>query len=169
MSDRNFFGIKKKNKFLDEEIINRLLYAVSEGSYIEDACAFAGISSRTYRTWRERADNGEEYFVDLFEKIQERESKFKVETLRKRKEIGEEDRNPRALQWILERKYPTQFGETSKLQIQREDVEIVEMEFSDGELYEDFQTPELTDEPDTSDTSDTQQEKIKDDTLENHE
>ena len=45
MSDRKFFGIKKKNKFLDEEIINRLLYAVSEGSYIEDACAFAGISS----------------------------------------------------------------------------------------------------------------------------
>ena len=43
------------------------------------------------------------------------------------------------------------------------------MEFSDGELYEDFQTPELTDEPDTSDTSDTQHEKIKDDTLENHE
>ena len=169
MSDRKFFGIKKKNKFLDEEIINRLLYAVSEGSYIEDACAFAGISSRTYRTWRERADNGEEYFVDLFEKIQERESKFKVETLRKIKEIGEEDRNPRALQWILERKYPTQFGETSKLQIQREDIEIVEMEFSDGELYEDFQTPELTDEPDASDTSDTQQEKIKDDTLENHE
>ena len=105
----------------------------------------------------------------MFEKIQERESKFKVETLRKIKEIGEEDRNPRALQWILERKYPTQFGETSKLQIQREDIEIVEMEFSDGELYEDFQTLELTDEPDASDTSDTQQEKIKDDTLENHE
>ena len=169
MSDRNFFGIKKKNKFLDDEVIDRLLYAVSEGSYIEDACAFAGINSRTYRRWRERADAGEEVFVDLFEKIQERESKFKVETLRKIKEIGEEDRNPRALQWILERKYPTQFGETSKLQIQREDVEIVEMEFSDGELYEDFQTPELTDDPDMPDMPDTQQENIKDDTLENHE
>ena len=66
MSDRNIFGMKKKNKFLDEEIIDRLLYAVSEGSYIEDACAFAGITSRTYRTWRERAENGEEYFVDLY-------------------------------------------------------------------------------------------------------
>ena len=43
------------------------------------------------------------------------------------------------------------------------------MEFSDGELYEDFQTPELTDEPDASDTSDIEQENIKDDTLENHE
>ena len=169
MSDRNIFGIKKKNKFLDEEIIDRLLYAVSEGSYIEDACAFAGINSSTYRRWRDKADAGEEVFVDLFEKIQERESKFKVETLRKIKEIGEEDRNPRALQWILERKYPSQFGETSKLQIQREDIEIVEMEFSDGELYEDFQTKELTDEPNTSDTSDNEQEKIKDDTLENHE
>ena len=105
----------------------------------------------------------------MFEKIQERESKFKVETLRKIKEIGEEDRNPRALQWILERKYPTQFGETSKLQIQREDVEIVEMEFSDGELYKDFQTPELTDEPDMPDMPEDEQEKMKDDTLENHE
>ena len=146
-----------------------MLYAVSEGSYIEDACAFAGINSSTYRRWRDKADAGEEVFVDLFEKIQESESKFKVETLRKIKEIGEEDRNPRALQWILERKYPTQFGETSKLQIQREDVEIVEMEFSDGELDEDFQTPELTDDPDMPDMPDTQQENIKDDTLENHE
>ena len=171
MNERNFFGIKKKNKFLDDEIVERLLYAVSEGSYIEDACAFAGISFKNLQmTWRERADAGEEFFVDLFEKIQERESKFKVETLRKIKEIGEEDRNPRALQWILERKYPSQFGETSKLQIQREDVEIVEMEFSDGELYEDFQTKELTDEPDTSRYfTILKQENLKDDTLENHE
>ena len=43
------------------------------------------------------------------------------------------------------------------------------MEFSDGELYEDFQTPELTDDPDMPDMPDTQQENIKDDTLENHE
>ncbi len=169
MSDRNIFGIKRKNKFFDEEIINRLLFAIGEGSYIEDACAYAGITSKTYRTWRDRAEDGEEFFVDLFERIQAEESKFKVETLRVIKEIGEQDRNPRALQWILERKYPSQFGETSKLQIQREDIEIVEMEFSDGELYADFQTAEVVDDPDTTDTTDEQQEKEKDDTLENHE
>ena len=43
------------------------------------------------------------------------------------------------------------------------------MEFSDGELYKDFQTPELIDDPDMPDMPEDEQEKMKDDTLENHE
>ena len=46
MSDRNIFGLKKKNKFLDNEVKDRLLFAISQGSYIVDACAYAGISNQ---------------------------------------------------------------------------------------------------------------------------
>ena len=134
MSDRNIFGIKKRNKFLDDEVKDRLLFAISQGSYIVDACAYAGISQSTYYNWREKADRGEEFFVNLFEEIATIEATFKVDTVKKIKDIGEEDRNPRALQWILEKRYPEQFGDTSKVVLSTE-VNIVNViRFSDGEL-----------------------------------
>ena len=134
MSDRNIFGIKKRNKFLDDEVKDRLLFAISQGSYIVDACAYAGISQSTYYNWREKADRGEEFFVNLFEEIATIEATFKVDTVKKIKDIGEEDRNPRALQWILEKRYPEQFGDTSKLVVTTDENVINVIQFSDGTL-----------------------------------
>ena len=39
--------MKLRYKFLDESVWQRLNQAISVGAYIEDACIFAGISSRT--------------------------------------------------------------------------------------------------------------------------
>jgi len=45
--------MKLRYKFLDESVWQRLNQAISVGAYIEDACVFAGISSRQFRRWRE--------------------------------------------------------------------------------------------------------------------
>ena len=45
-------------KFEDEQVWSRLSQALSVGAYIEDACVFAGISSRQYRRWRVLAEQG---------------------------------------------------------------------------------------------------------------
>ena len=134
MSDRSFFGIKKKNKILDKVTKERLLFAVEQGSYVKDACIYAGIDESTFYRWRQKAESGEETYVELFDEIAQIEAEFKVDTVKKIKDIGEEDRNPRALQWILEKKYPEQFGDTSKLVISTEENVINVIEFADGTI-----------------------------------
>ena len=155
--DRNFFGLRKKNKFEDKEVIDKLVFALENASYIEDACAYAGITSATFRTWRNKAEAGEDA-----------EAICKVEMLRTIKVAGEEG-NIRALQWIMERKYPSQFGETSKLQINTEEVIELDMKWADGELYSDFQNAELIEDTDTIDTIEEEQEKKEDVKMDNHE
>ncbi len=161
MSDRNIFGIKKRNKFLDDEVKDRLLFAISQGSYIVDACAYAGISQSTYYNWREKADRGEEFFVNLFEEIATIEATFKVDTVKKIKDIGEEDRNPRALQWILEKKYPEQFGDTSKLVISTDENVVNVIQFADGTIANNL-PDKVIDELDDGHVGHEQHEKVND-------
>ena len=167
-NNRNFFGLKRKNKFEDEEVIDRLVFALENASYIEDACAYAGITSATFRTWRNKAEAGEEVFENIFKRIRDAEAVCKVEMLRTIKVAGEEG-NIRALQWIMERKYPSQFGETSKLQINTEEVIELDMKWADGELYSDFQDAELIEEPVMHDMHEEEQDKKEDVKMDNHE
>ena len=134
MSDRNIFGIRKRNKILDNDVQERLLFAISQGSYIQDACAYAGIDRATYHRWSKKAESGDEIYKKLFDEITRIEATFKVDTVKKIREIGEEDRNPRALQWILEKRYPEQFGDTSKLVVTTDENVINVIQFSDGTL-----------------------------------
>ena len=134
MSDRNIFGIRKRNKILDNDVQERLLFAISQGSYIQDACAYAGIDRATYHRWSKKAESGDEIYKKLFDEITRIEATFKVDTVKKIREIGEEDRNPRALQWLLEKRYPEQFGDTSKLVVTTDENVINVIQFSDGTL-----------------------------------
>ena len=83
MSDRNIFGIRKRNKVLDKDVQERLLFAISQGSYIQDACAYAGIDRATYHRWSKKAENGEEIYKKLFDEITQIEATFKVDTVKK--------------------------------------------------------------------------------------
>ena len=165
MSDRNFFGIKKKNKYLDAEVIDKLLFALSKGSYIKDACTYAGIADSTYYRWRQKDDEGDEELEELFTKINLTEATFKVKALDFLMDIAIEDRNPRVIQWLLGVKYPDQFGDTSKLQIEN-NTEVIEVQFANGASYTDFQ---LNKSNDVQVMQVEEQENTKDDTLENHE
>ena len=168
MSDRKFFGLKKKNKYLDQEIVDKLLYAISKGSYIKDACVFAGRDESTFYRWRQKAEEGNEELEELFSKISLTEAQFKVKALDFLMDIATEDRNPRVIQWLLGVKYPEQFGDTSKLQIENTN-EVIEVQFANGIPYTDFQLNNGSDEEDVQDVQVEEQEKTKDDTLENHE
>ena len=63
---------------LDEQLTERLLNAIKLGSYIEHACAYAGINSSTYRRWRSLAEDNLEPYKSLFEKIQQAEAETKT-------------------------------------------------------------------------------------------
>jgi len=145
------FGLsksKKKNKFLDEETWNKLILALENGAYIEDACAYAGINSATFRRWRQRAlEENEEFFVEQWQKIIDAEARFKVNSLIRINELGQNNGN--LLLKLLSVKYPLQFGEKSSLQVTNVEEVVMDMSWSDGEPYTDFQSEKVIYEQDT--------------------
>ena len=89
-------------KFEDEQIWQRLNQALSVGAYIEDACIFAGISSRQFRRWRELAEQGVEPYAGRWVEIQRSESQAVIRNLFNIHNAGNSG-SWQASAWILER------------------------------------------------------------------
>jgi len=174
------FGLtksKKKNKFLDEETWIKLIRALENGAYIEDACAFAGINSSTFRRWRQRAlEEKDEYFIEQWQRIIDAEARFKVNTLIRINELGQTNGN--LLMKLLSVKYPMQFGEKSSLLVTNVEEVVVDMSWADGEPYSDFQDDKVIEElpsdsvmhdmhdEDVSNPSENNPEQVSSDTIE---
>ena len=146
-------------KFKDPIIWQRLIEALQVGSYIEDACRYAGISSRQFRTWRSLADDGVEPYASKWEEVRNAESVAIISNLANIKKAGQ-DGSWQASAWLLERKYPDKFARRDKVELQTENKKFdVELYWADGNII-DVQDAEVVD-VETSETSDTKKEKKK--------
>ena len=61
-------------KLLDEQITERLLQAIKLGAFTEHACHYAGITSATFRKWRQNAMDGIEPYKSFWEEVNLAES-----------------------------------------------------------------------------------------------
>lgn len=127
--------MKLRYKFLDESVWQRLNQAISVGAYIEDACIFAGISSRQFRRWRELAEQGIEPYAERWEEINKSESQSIVRNLFN---IQNASNNGtwQASAWLLERKYPEKYGRKETVNVVDKNKEFdVELYWSDGKKF----------------------------------
>lgn len=127
--------MKLRYKFLDESVWQRLNQAISVGAYIEDACVFAGISSRQFRRWRELAEQGIEPYAERWEEINKSESQSIVRNLFN---IQNASNNGtwQASAWLLERKYPEKYGRKETVNLVDKNKEFdVELYWSDGKKF----------------------------------
>ena len=127
--------MKLRYKFLDESVWQRLNQAISVGAYIEDACVFAGISSRQFRRWRELAEQGVEPYAEKWEEINKSESQAIVRNLFN---IQNASNNGtwQASAWLLERKYPDKYGKKDTVNIlDNQNNFDVELYWSDGNKF----------------------------------
>ena len=127
--------MKLRYKFLDESVWQRLNQAISVGAYIEDACVFAGISSRQFRRWRELAEQGVEPYAEKWEEINKSESQAIVRNLFN---IQNASNNGtwQASAWLLERKYPNKYGKKDTVNIlDNQNNFDVELYWSDGNKF----------------------------------
>ena len=122
-------------KFEDEQIWSRLSQAISVGAYIEDACVFAGISSRQYRRWRELAEQGVEPYAERWVEIQKSEAQAIVRNLFNIQNAANSG-TWQASAWILERKYPEKYARKDFVQITEGSDYDVELFWSDGNVFE---------------------------------
>ena len=126
--------MKLRYKFKDETVWQRLNQAISVGAYIEDACIFAGISSRQYRRWRELAEQGIEPYATRWVEINKSEANAVVRNLFN---IQNASNNGtwQASAWLLERKYPDKYGRKETVNIIDSDKFDVELHWSDGKKF----------------------------------
>tara|TARA_R100001594_G_scaffold60327_1_gene94248 strand:- start:10294 stop:10755 length:462 start_codon:yes stop_codon:yes gene_type:complete len=121
-------------KFEDEQVWARLSQAISVGAYIEDACIFAGISSRQYRRWRELAEQGVEPYASRWVEIQKSEAQAVVRNLFNIQSAANNG-TWQASAWILERKYPEKYARKDFVQINESKDFDVELYWSDGTVF----------------------------------
>ena len=127
--------MKLRYKFMDESVWQRLNQAISVGAYIEDACVFAGISSRQFRRWRELAEQGVQPFAERWEVINKSESQSIVRNLFN---IQNASNNGtwQASAWLLERKYPEKYGRKETVNLVDNNKQFdVELYWSDGQKF----------------------------------
>ena len=120
-----------------EQIWSRLSQAISVGAYIEDACVFAGISSRQYRRWRELAEQGVEPYAERWVEIQKSEAQAIVRNLFNIQNAANSG-TWQASAWILERKYPEKYARKDFVQITEGSDYDVELFWSDGNVFEEM-------------------------------
>lgn len=91
----------------------KILEAISAGLPIEMAANYAGVSARTYYTWKQRGDAGEEPYASFLHRLKAADS---AAALKWAKGIDECE-TPGLWQrfaWKLERRHPKWFGKTSE-------------------------------------------------------
>jgi len=105
---------------LNDEIIERICEYVTLGLSYKDASEACDITERTFYNWKKRGENaksGKHY--DFLDKLKLASSKSKVYHLNKIREAGDKG-VWQANAWILERRFPEEFGRRDKIQAEVE-------------------------------------------------
>ena len=122
----------RKSKILDEKVKSTILKHIANGSPVKYACIAAGIGERTIYHWQERAeaynpDNGageDIVYWQFFQDMKKAEAENIAANLANIQEASKRNNQWPASAWLLERKYPADFGKREVLQIQESKVLI---------------------------------------------
>lgn len=94
------------------EMIKTIAGYIAEGLTNQDACNLACIAEVTFYDWLKRAESGEEPFAEFSKAVKKAQIQFKQTHV---KNVGKKSkRNWQASAWLLERKFPDEWG--SKVQ-----------------------------------------------------
>ena len=91
------------------EVTTVVADAVRQGMYAESAAQLAGIGERTYYTWMQRGEQGEDPFQQFRHAVKKAEAEAEAEAVSVVR--GAADRGTwQAAAWYLERKFPSKWG-----------------------------------------------------------
>lgn len=99
---------------LTPEVAGEICSGIAAGLSDGDACLRAGISGQSLLNWKKRGAEGEEPYAAFVADLHEAEIQFKLHHL---KNISvRAKRNWQASAWLLERKFPQEFGQKQKVE-----------------------------------------------------
>lgn len=90
------------------DVLTRLVAAIRLGHTVNDACTFAGLGTKTYRTWLRRGESGEMPYAVLVEVIERLNIQAITPAVACFKKGAEED--PKVAERFLARRAPKEWG-----------------------------------------------------------
>lgn len=110
---------------LNDELIKKAHFLISEGHYAVVVCSYLGISEKTYYEWLKQGKidtekNKESIFSKFFQSIKEGESKAEIRHLQTIARAASEG-TWQASAWFLERKHKDRWSTKQEIQLQGDD------------------------------------------------
>lgn len=102
---------------ISEDLIEKIAKYISEGNYVEVACAASGIGKTTYYRW---FDIGEKSKSGIYREFRNAIKKAEADAETKYTGVIKDAANTgqwTAAAWWLERRYPERWGKREKLQV----------------------------------------------------
>jgi transposase len=94
---------------MQPQLVDRLCEALGNGNWREVACAWAGISSSTFRNWMAKGEAEKVgRFRDFRRRVLEAEQSAEIRAVQLVMQAAEND--ARHAEWFLERKFPERWG-----------------------------------------------------------
>ena len=87
-------------------------------SYAATAGAI-GVTAESWNNWMNWGKSGEKdpIYCRFFAAVRESESKLMFDCLTKLKKVNDTGMNPQSIQWLLERRFPADFGKKNALEL----------------------------------------------------
>lgn len=108
------------------EVAEDIVSAAAEGLPLTSCAALAGVSKHTVNDWMQKGEEGHERYVDFAMAVRKAQAEYKLELIRKVKDIGVSTNQWAALMTILERVYGDEFRRPTEKQDITVNVGILE-------------------------------------------
>lgn len=110
----------RRTKLLNKDVKDTILKYIRNGNYIKTACMASGISEATYYSWVQKAehpnDNGNSVYAEFLKDLKKVEAENIAHNVENIQGASDNDhRNWMASAWLMERKYPAEFGKRLEL------------------------------------------------------
>ncbi|MDV6237532.1 hypothetical protein CH379_018015 [Leptospira ellisii] len=110
---------------LTKAVKEKFFAAISNGHTYESSCALAGISERAFYQWKAKGTDASEKrnseYVQFVQELAEKEALAKIKLL---SDIQKSD-SWQAKAWILERRWPEEWGRKDKVSIEKEIEQVI--------------------------------------------
>ncbi len=100
---------------LTPETEKKILEAIRKGAFVTDACALAGISRRTFYTWKQKGAMGDPQYTEFLDRIDKAEAELKETVLEHAKRCIDDRRSWEGDYRFLESRFPKDFMRSERV------------------------------------------------------
>ena len=110
-----------RTKLLKPHVRQTILDYIAKGNYISTACKAAGVCPETYCNWQNKAEaatSSDDIYYQFFQELKTAEAQNIAHNIENIQTASDKDaRNWTASAWLLERKYPAEYGKRLELEV----------------------------------------------------
>ena len=125
-NEENLEKMGRTTKLLKPLVRETILKLIADGNYIKTACMAAGIDYSSYNNWQRWSEDyrnnpdgnaNKKIYFNLFEQLKKAEAKNIAANVKNIQECSKKNNQWAASAWLLERKYPAEFGKRMELEL----------------------------------------------------